>query len=51
MKKLITTFFLICLATNTIQAFNINNCTQEMKLTNLNSKNLLNYIRHLAKLN
>ena len=45
MKKLITTFFLICLATNTIQAFNINNCTQEMKLTDLNSKNLLNYIK------
>lgn len=44
MKKLITTFFLICLATNTIHAFNINNCTQEMKLADLNSKNLLKYI-------
>ncbi len=44
MKKLILTFFLVCLTANTIQAFNINNCTKSMQLTDLNSKNLLNYI-------
>lgn len=45
MKKLMITIFLLCLTINTYQAFNINNCTKDIKLNELNSKNLLNYIK------
>lgn len=45
MKKFILIgIFLVCLSLNTYNAFNINNCTNEMKINDLNSKNLLNYI-------
>ena len=45
MKKYIILFiFLICLSINTYNAFNKNECTNELNLNNLNSKNLLNYI-------
>ena len=43
-KYLILFIFLICLSINTYNAFNKNNCTNEIKTSNLNSKNLLTYI-------
>lgn len=45
MKKLISTLFLVCLAVNTYQAFNLNNCIKDIKIEDLNSKNLLTYIK------
>jgi hypothetical protein len=44
-KYLIILIFLICLSINTYNAFNINECTNELKLSNLNSKNALEYIK------
>lgn len=45
MKKIIFIFiFLLCLTINTYNAFNKNECSNEIKLNDLNSKNLLNYI-------
>lgn len=43
-KYAIMILFLICLSINTYQAISKNNCTNEIKPTSLNSKNLLNYI-------
>lgn len=45
MKKLITTLFLVCLAMNTYQAFNIKDCIKDISVVDLNSKNLLTYIK------
>lgn len=43
-KYLILIIFLICLSINTYNAYNKNNCLNIVKPTNLNSKNLINYI-------
>lgn len=45
MKKLILSLGLLGITINTIQALNINNCTKNIQLTDLNSKDLLNYIK------
>ncbi len=45
MKKVIIAIFLFCLALNTYNAFNRNNCIDELKVNDLNSKNLLMYIK------
>ncbi len=45
MKKIMITIFLICFAINTYQAFNINNCIEDIKVKDLNSKDLLHYIK------
>ncbi len=45
MKKIITTFFLVCFAWNTYNAFNMENCTKEININHLNSKNILSYIK------
>lgn len=37
--------FLICLSVNTYNAYNKNNCTNTLKPSNLNSKNLINYLK------
>lgn len=45
MKKLIATLFLVSLAINTYQAFNIKDCIKDINVKDLNSKNLLTYIK------
>ena len=45
MKKIAATLFLLCLAINTYKAFEIKNCTKNLTLDNLNSKDLLTYIK------
>ena len=45
MKKIVATLFLLCLAINTYKAFEIKNCTKNLTLDNLNSKDLLTYIK------
>lgn len=45
MKKLITTLFFACLVMNTYQAFNIKDCIKDINIGDLNSKNLLTYIK------
>lgn len=45
MKKIITTIFLVCLAVNTYNAFNMENCKKEIQFDNINSKNILSYIK------
>lgn len=44
-KYLILFIFLICLSINTYNAFNKNNCINEIKIETLNSKNVLEYIQ------
>jgi len=47
MKKYLLIFiFLICLSINTYNAYNKNKCNNEIKIKNLNSKKLLEYIEN-----
>lgn len=50
-KYIILLIFIICLSINTYNAFNKNKCTNEIKLNNLNSKNLITYINENNLLN
>lgn len=44
MKKLLITLFFICLAINTYQAFSEKDCFKDIRIENLNSKDLLSYL-------
>ena len=44
-KYCILILFLICLSINTYQAINKNNCSNEIKLENVNSKHIISYIQ------
>lgn len=44
-KYCILILFFICFSINTYQAINKNNCTNEIVLNDVNSKNLTSYIR------
>jgi hypothetical protein len=43
-KYLFILIFLLCLSINSYNALNINKCTNEIKLDNVNSKNVIEYI-------
>ncbi len=45
MKKLIVTLFFLFLAIHSYKAFDVNNCMQNIFLNDLNSKNVLNYLK------
>ncbi len=45
MKKIVTTILFICLAINSYNAFNMENCKKEIQFNNLNSKNILSYLK------
>lgn len=45
MKKLLVIFFLVCFCINTYNAFSDKNCLKDIKINNLNSKNLYNYLK------
>lgn len=45
MKKIIVTLFLLCLAFNTYQAFSIKNCSKTLTFDNLNSNDLLSFLK------
>jgi hypothetical protein len=44
-KYFIILIFLVCLSINTYNAYNIDKCTNEIKTTSLNSKNILKYLK------
>lgn len=45
MKRLIVILFLFCVFINSYQAFNFKDCIKEITVDDLNSKNLLEYIK------
>ncbi len=42
---MVVTLFFLCLAINSYKAFEIKNCSKNLTLENLNSKDLLTYIK------